>query len=656
MNSTRLRKTLAIVVLACAIFLGTRGASGDEWQSISPDELKMTSLAEAPGAPAAILYKQVDRDDGRNSHEYNYVRVKILTEEGRKYANVEIPFFQGQGAIHGLRARSIRPDGTIANFDGKVYEQTIVKAKGVKYLAKTLTLPDVQVGSIIEYHYTIDFNEGYVYDSRWVLSDELFTRKAKFSLKKNPDFSIRWSWPVGLPAGTNAPKEQGDTVRLETQNVPAFQVEDYMPPENELKFRVDFVYTDDAILEKEPAKFWKQYGKKSYDSVEGFINKKKAMEQADAEIVSPSDTPEVKLQKIYAKVQKLRNTSFEKEKTEQEMKREKQKEANSVEEVWKRGYGDGRQLTWLFVGLARGAGIEAYPVLVSRRSDYFFNQGVMNPRQLNDNVALVKVNGKDMYFDPGTSFVPYGLLPWWETGVAGLMLTKDGGTWVQTTLPASSVSRTERKAELKLTNDGVLEGKLTVAYSGLEALWMRLDERNEDETNRKKFLEDQVKESIPVGIEVELTNKPDWASSSPSLVVEYSLKVPGWVTGAGKRAMMPVGLFSSAEKQVFDHANRTYNVYFHYPYEKSDTLEIELPLGWKVETLPTPQNQDAKAALYVLKAADKKGTLEVSRVLRSDLFMLAKESYPALRQFFQVVRSGDEETIILQPGTGNASN
>src|SRR6202007_53251 len=115
-----------------------------------------TSLPEAPGAPAVILYRQVDRDDSQNGHETNYIRIKILTEEGKNDGNVEIPFFKGEGSIHGIRARSIRPDGTIAAFDGKVYEQTIVKAKGVKYLAKTFTLPDVQVGRIIESHYTTD--------------------------------------------------------------------------------------------------------------------------------------------------------------------------------------------------------------------------------------------------------------------------------------------------------------------------------------------------------------------------------------------------------------------------------------------------------------------------------------------------------------------
>src|SRR5205814_9083025 len=59
-------------------------------------------------------------------------------------------------------------------------------------------------------------------------------------------------------------------------------------------------------------------------------------EQAVAQIVSTGDSPEVKLQKIYAKTQSIRNTSYEVEKTEQEQKRAKEKEVNNVEDVWKR--------------------------------------------------------------------------------------------------------------------------------------------------------------------------------------------------------------------------------------------------------------------------------------------------------------------------------
>ena len=653
------RRTFLLILLLFVLAAVRRTPSisaGDEWLPISQEELKMTTVPEAPGAPAVYLYRQVDRDDSSHSpHEYNYSRIKILTEEGRKYADVEIPFFKEEGDIHGIKARTIRPDGSIVNFEGKAFDKTIVKAKGVKFLAKTFTLPDVQVGSIIDYHYTYDLREGYVYNSHWILSEELFTKRGKFSLKPSADFALRWSWPAGLPAGTVPPKNEGGFVRLEAQSIPAFQIEDYMPPQNELKFRVDFAYSEDAS-EKEPDKFWKKEGKKLNDGVESFTGKRKAMEQAVSETVTPSDPPEVKLQKIYTRVQKFRNTSWETEKTEQEQKREKQKEINNVEDLWKRGYGNGRQINWLFLALARAAGFEAYSVYISSRSEYFFRPQMMNPSQLNGDVVLVKLNGKEVYCDPATAFAPFGLLPWPETGVNGLRLDKDGGSWVTTSMPPSSDSRIDRKADLKLTEDGSLEGKLTVTFSGLEALWRRIEERNEDATNRKRFLEDQVKEYIPVGIDVDLANQPDWGGSTPALVAEFDLKVPGWVSGAGRRALLPVGLFSAPEKHAFEHATRVHPVYFSYPSSKIDEVRIDVPLGWQVSSLPTVQDMDAKAAVYSLKIENNKGTLYLKRELKMDLLMVELKLYPTLRNFFQVVRTGDEQQIMLQPSAAAASN
>ncbi|MBI1740172.1 MAG: DUF3857 domain-containing protein [Candidatus Koribacter versatilis] len=641
---------IALVVAGVWMCAVPSARAGESWPPVSPDELTMTGEPKAPGAPAIYLYRQVDRDDGRNGHEVNLARIKILTEEGRKYADVEIPFVKEQAQVHGIKARTIQADGTTADFNGKIYEKTVVKAKGIKFLAKTFTLPDVRLGTIIEYSYTVDLNDQYVYDSRWILSEELFTKKAKFSLKPNPDFALRWNWPIGLPEGTKPPAKEGDYIRLETQNIPAFQVEDFMPPENTLKFRVEFAYSEGSV-ETDQTKFWKQQGKKWYGTFNDFIDKRKAMEQAVAPIVSPGDAPEAKLQKIYDRVLQVRNTSFEREKTEQEEKRAKQKDVNNVEDVWKRGYGNARHINWLFVALARAAGIDAHSVFISSRSTYFFDPKGMNPNQLNTDVVLVKLPGKDLYVDPGAKFTPFGLLPWYETQVQGLLLDKDGGQWVRTSLPESASAKTERKAELTLSEDGTLEGKLTVTFGGLEAVELRTDQRNEDDTGRKTTLEDIVKESIPVGMEVELTNKPDWTSVSSALVAEYHLKVPGWVSGAGRRALFPVGLFGSSEKHVFEHADRVHALYFHHPYLKSDDISVTLPLGWTIGSLPAPINRDAKAAVYIVKSENNKGALHVSRSLQVDLLFLDKDKYDILRQFFQLVRTGDEQQVVLQPSS-----
>lgn len=657
-TSRPLQFCLSVLTLSFGLLGSVPVARAVGFQPPNPEELKMTAEPKAPGAPAIILFREVDRDDrGLTAHEDVYFRIKILTEEGRKYADIEIPFRKDLGTIINVHGRTVRPDGSTANFEGKVFEQTIVKARGIKYLAKTFTLPDVHIGSVIEYYYTNDLPEYIIEDSHWILSHELYTKSARFTLKpyEGEGWNVRWIWS-NLPTGTSQPAQAPNhVISLDVANVPAFPIEDYMPPENELKGRVDFIYSDE-IFEKDPDKYWKKRGKKLNDSMESFVGKRKAMEQAVAEIVAPADPPEVKLQKIYTRVQQLRNTSFEQDKTEQEQKRSKEKEADNVEAVWKKQYANGYAITWLFLGLARAAGLEASGMWVSNRRDYFFTPRTMEGRRLDENVVIVKLNGKDLFFDPGYAFVPFGMLPWSETAVPGLRLDKDGGTWMQTTLPPSADSGVKRKAQLKLSDTGDLEGTMTVTCSGLEASQRRLEERLADETERKKYLEDEVKNSIPVVSEVELTNKPEWKTSSVPLVAEFTIKVPGWVSGAGRRALLPVGLFSAEEKHLFDHAERVHPIYFEYPFERADDINIELPLGWSISTVPKAEKLDAKAIVYSLLAENNKSTLHIQRSLNVDIIQLSVDRYTALRQIFQTVRTVDEEQAVLQPGAASASN
>ena len=633
-----------------ALCAGLQVARAEDWLPISPDELKMTSEPKALGAPAIFLYRQVDRDDNGPS-EAVYARIKILTEEGRKYADVEVPFDKGKESIHGVQARTIHPDGSIVKFDGTVYEKPIVQARGVKWLAKTFTMPDVRVGSIIEYRYRHEFQSGYVFNSHWILSQDLFTKDAKFSLDPYRAFELRYSWPIGLPAGTDRPKEERGKIRLESRDVPAFVTEEFMPPENELKFRVDFIYISDfdPRPEKDPEVYWKKYGKKTYHAVDDFVDKHRAMTEAAAQIVDPGDSPGVKLRKIYERTLRIRNLSFERQKTQQEADRENLKTAKNVEDLWKQGYGDGNQITWLFLALVRAAGIQADPVIVSTRDERFFDYRIQNPAELNSNVVMATLDGKQMFLDPGTAFAPFGLLPWSETAVRGRRLDKDGGTWVQTPITEAEESRVERKGNLKLAANGTLEGKMTVTFTGEEALWRRHEERNEDDAGRKQFLEDEIKADIPSGIVVELANHPDWNSASPTLVAEYDLKIPGWASIAGQRAVMPVGLFGGQERRTFQHQTREHPLYFAFRHQSADDVTIELPPNWQVSSSPQPTREDGKVLNYASSSEANNGSLHLKRELTVAAVLVETKYYGAMQNFFEIVRTGDEAQIVLTP-------
>jgi len=187
------------------------------------------------------------------------------------------------------------------------------------------------------------------------------------------------------------------------------------------------------------------------------------------------------------------------------------------------------------------------------------------------------------------------LLPWSETGVEGLRLDKNGGTWIQTTLPTSEQTQVQRNARLKISTEGDVSGNLTMTYTGLDAAALRVEERNQDDEARRKVLEEAVKDMIPAGSEVELSNTPDWKAGNTPLVAEFGIKVPGWTAAAGKRVLLPTGLFAAQEKHLFEHANRVWPVYFRYPYSTADDLTFELPEGWKIASMPKEIDRDAKA-------------------------------------------------------------
>src|SRR5207245_2297562 len=117
------------------------------------EELAMKSLPSAPGAPAAVL-EWIRYDDHPAASTSVYVRIKVFAEEGRQYADVEVPYpsaYPAYGYVAGIEGRTTHADGTIVPFDGKVYDKLLLKKGGTSWRAKTFTLADVQPGSILEY-------------------------------------------------------------------------------------------------------------------------------------------------------------------------------------------------------------------------------------------------------------------------------------------------------------------------------------------------------------------------------------------------------------------------------------------------------------------------------------------------------------------------
>ena len=652
MNRTRTTMyAVAILIVVFAAF--PRVSRADDWLPIPPEDLALKDNPKQPGADAMVLYREVN-EDAKQASVNNYIRIKIFSQVGVKsQADIELPYNKVTETIQAVRGRTIRPDGSIAEFDGRTYDKEIVKAGGIKYLAKTFTMPDVQPGCIIEYRYRDQYDDKFAWSLGWTVQYDLYTRLARFSIK--PDDSSYspplFSRSYALPPGLATIQKQSNLFTLEIHDLPGIEEEQLMPPVAALEAQVEFYYRSPGDPSNEtPDQYWKRIGKQWNGDVDHFVDKKKELAAEVSQDVSAADSPEIKLRKLYARVLKIKNLDMEDEKSEKETKHEEIKDNNSAEDVLKHGYGHSLDISFLMIGLARAAGFEAAEVRVAPLTGMIFIPSREAASDLSAELVWIRADNKEYYLDPAARFYPFGVLPWYEASASGMRVSKDGSEKIMTPPAATADATIVRHADITVDNDMEISGKIQVDFTGQEAATRRFYNRNEDDAGRKKILGDEIKGWLTADSTFEVTSITNWDNTDDPLHVEGALKVPSLATGSVQRMLMPLDLFQTTEVGYFQSQKRTNEVDFPYPYEKVDDLVIHIPLGYKVQAVPNPQKISPGPVSYEISAAQQSDGVEVKRQLMVSGIRYAKESYPGLRNFFSVVKSNDDAQVMLQAG------
>ena len=660
------RAPLLQIVLLSALIPWGYAQEPPAWQPIPPEELDLRDNPAHPGDAAMILYLEVYDDDVKR-FETEYVRIKVFKEEGRKYANIEIPY-STQLNVEEIRARTVQPDGTAVEFHGEVLDQVYAKYKKANLRAKVIALPDVQVGSVIEYWYRLRWKEklpDFVvspqdygsYLSRaftwgathWSLDLELAIRRARFTLKPAPKAKLLWV-SDGLPPGISPERQSDGTIRLEVENRAGIEDGEYMLPRRLLTGRVDFYYEIGTIASS--TAFWVDVARWRTDITEKFIGKSKAIQKAVDGLTRPGDTPEAKLRKIYTRAQQVRFLSYEEARTEKEASKEGLDENKNVDDVLKHNYAYANEINMLFTAMARAAGFDARIVYLAARDTSYFVQRLPDEQQLNAVVVSVQLGGKEMFFDPATRFCPFGLLPWEESAAKGIRLnnpTSHAGldVFVTTTSPGSDQAVTQRIGKFRLSADGALDGHLNLSFSGQEALQQRIASRLGDESGKREDIEDQAKAWLPGDADLHIEGNVNWDAADEPLRASGTLRLPGRSDVTSRRILLPISVFEAGRPRPFHHTQRQWPVYFSYPYQQIDEVEVEVPAGYRVEALPRNRQESVPFARFETTVRESGGRIHFTRRLEINSILLLPEHYDALRTFFDKVKTSDEERVVL---------
>ena len=174
-----MRSKSALLVSLCCVTCVFPTFLSAQFQAPTKEELEMTSDPKAPGADAVYLYREEKTDDNLHYHSY-YVRIKVLTEKGKELATVRTPYEHRNFKVTDIQGRTIHRDGTVIPLTAKPSDLMDVKTKEFQVNTMVFTLPNVEVGSILEYRLQLRYDDDTVSSPTWDIQQAYFVHKAHY--------------------------------------------------------------------------------------------------------------------------------------------------------------------------------------------------------------------------------------------------------------------------------------------------------------------------------------------------------------------------------------------------------------------------------------------------------------------------------------------
>lgn len=653
-----------------------------KFQEPTKEELQMTSDPQAPGASAEFLNRE-EVTDNANHFVSEYARIKILTEAGKEWAFVAVPFSGGAPPV--IAGRTIHPDGTVVPLSGKASDLLSLKAIRNHARARVFEMPSAEVGSIVEYHWTVALGEGTVAGVTsdmqefmnsalagsipdWDVQQDIPVRKERFyynplgDLEKNVignqavtqynsdgEIASYLLYSAHLPTGAHVQVSPKPDYTLEIQDVPAFPHEPDALPEAGRRYAVRFYYTPYLAADV----YWADEGKRWSKEVDRQAEPTPALKDAAAQIAGGAGTDEQKARKLYDAVQGLANTSFQRGAVSAGGDRSRR----TAEQVWNEKSGTRNELAIVFLALVRAAGLQANAMKVADRGRRIYDPGYLTLDQLTDILVVLHFNGNDVFVDPGEKFLPFGQLRWSHTLCGGLTQTADGASHTIVTPandPKDSISA--HTADLTIDTQGNVNGTVKLIANGAEALRWRQMNLTAGTDAVKQQLGAALQTLLPQGVSAQIENVQGLETAAGYLTAAAN------VNGSlgkmeGKRLHLPGFFFSTgAIKDFAGEGKREGAVDLHYAAQVIDDVVYHLPPGYSIESAPqATQLAWPQHAVLVVKTQTGAGTIDVKHIYARGFVVLDAKEYPALRDFAQKIVANDQQPLVLSQGnaTGN---
>ena len=660
------------MILFSVCFTLTVFAQDYKFGKVSKEELQEKFNPMDSSANATYLYNyrktffEYDQDKGFQLITEIHERIKIYNQEGFDYATQQIRLYKSGGdkeQISGIKGYTYNLlDGKIK--ETKLTKEGMFKTEKSKYLDEMkFTMPNIKEGSVVEFKYKILSPFHSLVDD-FVFQYDIPVKKldAKFEVPEYFVFKANTKGFLSVVPKRESKRDKitftsktrgGDRVVTTTYNssdleftksissyslinVPALKEESHVNNINNyrssVKYELSYTKYPQSTV-KYYSTTWEDVVKTIYKSPyfgDELSKTSYLKDEIDAIIGTISD-PMQRTALIFDFVKsKVKWNGYNNKYTN-----------DGVKKAYKDQVGNVAEINLMLTAMLKYAGLSAYPVLVSTRQ----NGVPLFPTREGYNyvVSYVKFTEGSVLLDATNKYCTPNVLPFRVLNWQGRVIAEKGGSTLVDLYPKEK-SRNDISMMVNLNEDGSIEGGCRSTKTNHNALLYRERYNNADEDDFIEKLENKYN-----GLEISEFKVTNGLDLSKPVMESFKFVQESQADIIGDKIYFSPLFFFKTSENPFKLEKREFPVDFGYPSTAKYRIIINLPKGYKVESIPEsaafslPDN----LGIFKFKISTKETSVQVLVDAKINQSIIPPLYYDALKEYFKQMIEKENEQIVL---------
>lgn len=584
------------------------------------------------------------------------VRIKILKDKGLDQANIKLRFYSKSGyeIIKFISALTYNIDNS-GNIVTTKLEKSSIYTKQInnKISEISFTMPDVKIGSVIEYKY-LDVKKSVANLDDWYFQDDIPTRISEYKILVPSIFrfvnQIMALQPVEQKSELVHENAFYHSSRLSydsyektyiIKNVPAVRDEPYMGAVKDYLQRVVFQLSQIDYGEGQVEEIRSSWPKLTQD----------LLEEEDFGLQLKKNLPHTKslddsLKNVQGDYNKMVTIHDYVRRNMNWNGLESIYSTDGIKSAWDKKTGNNTELNLILINLLREAGLNAYPLLVSTKDNGAVNTIFPFLQQFNNTMTCVFIGDKKYILNAADKYNPAYLIPYDVVNNDAFVVDKERGGWI-TLSNEKDMWKNIVSLFAEITPGAEMQGNATVISSEYSKN-PRVKKWEEDKTDFKDYFTKDY-----TGMKIKNLEVTGENTDKLPLEQKFDFSLP--VNSSGDYEYFTLNLFDGLEKNPFIADERRTDIDFNYKQSYMVTGKIFIPDGYQFDDLPKNVKLMMPDTSIVLKRLIQKADNSIDFRITLDFTKpyYAANTYPLLQEFYKKLFTTLNEQIVIKKKQAN---